>query len=71
MLRIVRSPEGFVKVDASGGSEGRGTYVCREDPSCREAATRRGALSRALRLTLPRDDLARLAMEIEKETAGT
>ena len=71
MLRIVRPPEGLVRVDPSGTAEGRGTYVCREDRSCRGAATKRGALSRALRLRLPRDDLARLATEIEKETAGT
>ena len=68
LLRIVRSPEGRVTVDPPGRAEGRGAYVCRDDAGCRKAATRRGPLSRALRLTLGPDDLARLAAEIEKES---
>lgn len=55
-------------MDAPGRADGRGTYVCRDDRACRIAATRKGALSRALRLTLAPDDLARLATEIEKES---
>jgi predicted RNA-binding protein YlxR (DUF448 family) len=68
LLRIVRSPADVVSVDPPGRAEGRGTYVCRDDRTCRIAATRKGALSRALRLTLQPDDLARLATEIEKES---
>ncbi|MGH2691024.1 MAG: RNase P modulator RnpM, partial [Actinomycetota bacterium] len=60
LLRIVRSPEGEVGVDPTGRADGRGAYVCRDDPACRKAATRKGALTRALRLTLVPDDLARL-----------
>ncbi len=67
LLRIVRAPEGRVSVDPSGGSDGRGAYVCKDDTSCRRGATRHRLLSRALRLTLQPDDLARLATEIEKE----
>ncbi len=40
--------------------------MCRDDPSCREAATRRGALERSLRVG--KQDLARLAEEIDEET---
>jgi predicted RNA-binding protein YlxR (DUF448 family) len=57
-----------VFVDASGTGEGRGTYVCRDDEGCREAVTRKGAISRALRLTLSPEDLARLRTQIEEES---
>ncbi|MGH2691328.1 MAG: RNase P modulator RnpM [Actinomycetota bacterium] len=69
LLRIVRSSEGEVSVDPTGRSDGRGAYVCSDDPACRRAVTVKGALARALRLTLTPDDLARLATEIEKENA--
>ncbi|MGH2709771.1 MAG: RNase P modulator RnpM [Actinomycetota bacterium] len=68
LLRIVRSPEGGVSVDPTGKSDGRGAYVCKDDPTCGRAITRRGALSRSLRVALGPDDLARLAAEIEKES---
>jgi uncharacterized protein len=68
LLRIVRSPDGDVSVDPLGRADGRGAYVCRDDPRCRKQAVRRGALSRALRATLVLDDLARLAVDIEKES---
>lgn len=58
-------------MDASGSSEGRGAYVCRDDESCREAVTRKGAVSRALRLALSPEDLARLRRQIEEESVKT
>jgi predicted RNA-binding protein YlxR (DUF448 family) len=69
LIRIVRTPAGLPEVDPQGRADGRGAYVCRDDPGCRRAAARRGALSRALRVTLGPDDLARLNAEIEKETS--
>ena len=33
LLRIVRTPEGELKVDASGKLNGRGAYLCK-DPAC-------------------------------------
>ena len=68
LLRIARSPKGPVSVDPSGSAEGRGAYVCRDDEGCREAVTRKGAVSRALRLALSAEDLARLRRQIEEES---
>ena len=68
LLRIVRAPEGGVTVDPAGKGDGRGAYICRDDLGCRKTGSRRGALSRALRVPLDPDDLARLAAEIEKES---
>jgi hypothetical protein len=65
LLRIVRGPDG-VHVDPSGKVPGRGAYVHR-DPGCVREATKRGALARALRVSLSPDDLATLRSEIERE----
>ncbi|MFL5779464.1 MAG: RNase P modulator RnpM [Chloroflexota bacterium] len=52
--RIVRTPEGDVRLDPSGRLPGRGAYVCR-DAACREKALARGGLARALGVTVPAD----------------
>ena len=49
---MVRSPTGEVGLDPSGRAPGRGAYVCPE-PSCREAALKKGALRRALGVPIP------------------
>jgi predicted RNA-binding protein YlxR (DUF448 family) len=66
LLRVVRRPDGSVEVDRRGSAPGRGAYVHR-DPACLRLATSRGALARALRVTLAPDDLATLSVEIERE----
>lgn len=71
LLRIVRTSDGRVVVDPEGTVPGRGAYVCR-DPVCVGKATRKGALSRALRRPpLGSEDLARLVTEIEREVKKT
>ncbi len=48
MLRIVKTPEGLLKVDPSGRQPGRGAYICISE-ACLAAARQRDALSKALR----------------------
>jgi predicted RNA-binding protein YlxR (DUF448 family) len=52
LLRVVRAPDGTIGYDATGRSNGRGAYVCR-DESCISTATGRGGLAHALAATLP------------------
>jgi len=52
MLRVVRTPAGDMKVDATGKLAGRGAYVCPE-PDCIERAVRGGRLAGALERPLP------------------
>jgi uncharacterized protein len=52
LTRIVRTPDGRVVLDPTGRLAGRGAYLC-DDPACREAATKKGALSRALAAPIP------------------
>lgn len=47
LLRIVRTPEGEVKIDLTGKANGRGAYLLKSIEAV-ELAQKKGALSRAL-----------------------
>lgn len=64
LVRVVRAPDGTVRVDATGRANGRGAYVCR-DETCISTATGRGGLAHALGATLP----ATLADELREVIA--
>ncbi|MBA2489521.1 MAG: YlxR family protein [Chloroflexi bacterium] len=59
LVRIVRTPERDVVMDASGRLNGRGAYLC-ADGSCWTAALKKSALERALDVALPADLVDRL-----------
>jgi predicted RNA-binding protein YlxR (DUF448 family) len=50
-VRIVRTPNGELRVDQGERLAGRGAYLCAQ-PSCLQQALQRQALQRALRVTL-------------------
>lgn len=54
LVRIVRTPEGQVVVDATGKKNGRGAYLCRQRP-CWTLGLQRGAIERALKQAVPGD----------------
>lgn len=47
LLRIVKSPEGMLKLDTTGKAQGRGAYICPEI-ECLDKAKKTKALERAL-----------------------
>ncbi len=59
LVRVVRTPDKTVKIDATGKAAGRGAYMCR-NRTCWETALQRGALARALKTEISREDLAAL-----------
>ena len=60
LVRVVRAPDGSVTIDPTGKKSGRGAYLC-DAPECWQAALKRGALARALKLeSIPEDDLQTL-----------
>ena len=59
LVRVVRTSTGGVAIDATGKIAGRGAYIC-ADPACWNAALKRGAIERALRVTLTEADRATL-----------
>ena len=47
LLRVVRTPEGEIILDAGGKQNGRGAYICRKQ-ACFEKAEKTKALARSL-----------------------
>lgn len=47
LIRVVKTPDGEVKVDKSGKLNGRGAYLCKSN-ACIENAKKRKAIERAL-----------------------
>ena len=59
LIRIVRTPQGAVLVDASGKSPGRGAYLCGLPP-CWERAVHKGSLERGLHTQISAADREQL-----------
>lgn len=54
LLRVVRSPEGELSLDATGKAPGRGAYLCR-DAVCLKRARKVRALEKALKTPISED----------------
>jgi uncharacterized protein len=63
LFRVVRSPEGRVTFDRTGRAPGRGAYV-HSSSECLKLAFRRGAIARALHVSLGETEAARLIEEL-------
>jgi len=65
LLRIVRTPEGEVKIDITGKANGRGAYLLRTLEAV-DLAQKKGALNRALECQIPSevyDDIRKLIQD--------
>lgn len=69
LMRIVRTKEGDVFIDAKGRENGRGAYVCPES-TCLEKALA-GKLAASLKVRVTEDDIERLRSEFERIVAGS
>lgn len=65
LVRVVRTPEGEVRVDPGGKLSGRGAYIC-PDSDCLQRAIKNQRLSRALEADLPPDIVATLAARLQE-----
>ena len=52
MIRIVRTPEGDIKIDETGKANGRGAYICM-NAECVNKAAKKDSLGRSLKSTVP------------------
>jgi len=59
LVRIVRTPDHQMTIDATGRANGRGAYLC-ADPACWRLAVKRSALERALSIPIPAELRERL-----------
>lgn len=57
LVRIVRGPQGGVRIDPSGKLPGRGAYLC-PNRECWQKALKSSALNRALKTTLTDEEVA-------------
>ena len=55
LVRIVRSPEGGIRLDISGRAPGRGAYLCPRE-ECLNMALKKGSLSRSLHSSLSAEE---------------
>ena len=69
LIRVVRTPEGAVRLDFGGKMNGRGAYLC-PDPECLKKAIRAKALERCLEVSIPEEVVAQLEKEMEARPHG-
>ncbi len=65
LLRIVKTPEGEIKIDVSGKMNGRGAYL-KLDKQTIELEKKKGSLSKALEVSIPEaiyDEILKLLCE--------
>ena len=67
LIRVVRSPEGDITLDATGKKSGRGAYVC-PDSECLKKARKSRALERAFDTAIPPEVYEALENEMEAVT---
>lgn len=63
-VRVLRTPEGHVEIDATGKASGRGAYLCSKG-ECFEAARKRRRIDSSLKVVLQDDDYDRLRRDFD------
>ena len=69
MIRIVRCPDGQVRLDFGGKMNGRGAYNC-PDAECLKKVRKSKALDRSLEVPIPDEVYERLEKEMEAGLNG-
>jgi len=64
LIRVLRTPEGEVVLDATGRANGRGAYLCRSG-ACLQKAIRNKGLARSLEQEIPENVLEALQREMK------
>lgn len=65
MLRVIRTPEGDVCLDATGRKNGRGAYIC-PSMECLKAAMKNKGIERSLNVSIPKEVYDLLTEEMKK-----
>lgn len=64
MLRVIKTPEDAVLLDATGRKNGRGAYICKS-PECLKKAIKNKGLERSLKMSIPAEVYEQLTKEME------
>ena len=65
LIRVIKTPEENIIIDATGKKNGRGAYICKSIECFQKAVKSRG-LERSLKVNIPRE----VYEELEKELSG-
>ena len=65
LIRVLRTPDGTIVLDATGKKSGRGAYICK-NPACLKKARKARRLEASLECEIPEEVFLRL----EEELAG-
>ena len=64
MIRVIKTPEDEICIDATGRKNGRGAYICPKSECLQKAIKNRG-LERSLRMQIPKEVYGQLEEEME------
>lgn len=65
LLRVIKTPEDDIVLDATGRKNGRGAYIC-ASMDCLKTARQRKGLERSLKVAIPVEVYDNLEMEMSK-----
>lgn len=63
MIRVIKTPEDEIVLDATGRKNGRGAYICK-NPQCLRLARKSKGLERSLKMAVPAEVYERLEKEM-------
>ena len=66
LIRILRSPEGEIKLDFTGKMNGRGAYICK-NTQCLKKAIKQRRLDSVLEVSVPEEIYSKLLEELSNE----
>jgi len=65
LIRVIKTPEDEIVLDATGRKNGRGAYVC-ASMECLKTAMKRKGLERSLKVAIPAEVYDSLEQEMSK-----
>lgn len=65
LIRVVKTPEGDIRIDSTGKLNGRGAYICK-NKECLSKAKKINSLSRAFETSISEDIYNRLETELNE-----
>ncbi|MBR6359240.1 MAG: YlxR family protein [Lachnospiraceae bacterium] len=65
LIRVIKTPEGEIKIDRTGRQNGRGAYIC-DSKECFEKARRSKGIERSLGVPIPEEIYESLLKEMIK-----
>lgn len=65
MIRVIKTPEDAIMIDATGRKNGRGAYIC-PSRDCLAKAIKSKGLERSFKMSIPTDVYDQLTKEMEE-----